>query len=403
MFDFFRQYIRIPVCVLVFSLWMTPVTAVDGPARQGLGRTPHPGTSYLENSGCQALVLAGINELYSLNFDASEAAFTRVATIASNHPIGCVYLALTSIGRSLTEGEKPGTKARLHAYTEMAVNRSLRLQARKIDPWSRFYAGCAFILKSYLEGHRQNYITSLKWLKRGILQINRACENSETAADAKVLLGSYQYFTSRLPWYFRFFATLLIEPSNQNMGIENLEYATTHSIFDRTEAQMLLATAYSWDGQSEAAFELAESLSREFPENYCFAFLRQDIMMRQHNFRGALACATNRLARIENDIRPYVHGLLADQHYIIGLIQTRMKNYHSALTHFALAFKLAKDKPYLRAWAILRQGTVYDLMEKHAAARNCYAIVKTIHHKSDLLDTYGRRFSVDPYKGEPLE
>jgi len=48
-------------------------------------------------------VHTGINQLYDLNFDEAEGTFTQIAATASNHPIGCVYLALTSIGRTLTK------------------------------------------------------------------------------------------------------------------------------------------------------------------------------------------------------------------------------------------------------------------------------------------------------------
>jgi len=328
-------------------------------------------------------VQTGIHQLYNLNFDQAETIFTQVATTTSNHPIGCVYLALTSITRSLSKGTTPEDTAKFHTYTEMA--------------------------KSYSEGKRQNYIDSLRWLKRGVSQINRACKISQTSADAKLLLGSYQYFTSRLPWYFRFFASLLVEPANRNTGIENLEYAVSHSKFGRVESEMLLAIAYSWDDQPDAALILAENLSIKLPENYCLGFLKQEILLRQYKYKQALNCASNQLIKIEFDKRNDISGLLANQHYMLGLIYTRTKNYDPALKNFALAFNLSENKPFLKAWAILRQGTVYDLKRQRSQARNCYAVVKTIPvvavtlHESDLLDAYGRKFADVPYRGEQLD
>ena len=82
----------------------------------------------------------------------------------------------------MTSGETPEINARFHRYVDMAVNRSLSLQLQKTDPWVRFYSGTAYILKAYSEGKRQNYIVSLRWLKRGIAQINHAYDNNETSA-----------------------------------------------------------------------------------------------------------------------------------------------------------------------------------------------------------------------------
>jgi len=43
------------------------------------------------------------------------------------------------------------------------------------------------------------------------------------------------------------------------------------------------------------------------------------------------------------------------------------------------------------------------LKKERGRARDCYAVLKMIDHKSDLLKAYGRKFSEKPYRGEPLE
>lgn len=348
-------------------------------------------------------VHTGINQLYNLNFDQAEDTFSQVTVTESNHPIGYVYLALTSICRTLTMGTTEANSEMFHTNITLAVRKALSSKSSKKAPWNLYYSGVAFLLKSYSEGKQQNYIDSLRWLKRGISLMNRSCKNSETSADAKMFLGSYQYFTSRMPWYFRFFASLLVEPANQNMGIENLEYAVSHSEFGRVESEMLLSIAYLWDDQYYTALSFAEKLSTEHPENYCFGFLKQEVLLRQREYKTALNCATNQLVRIEYDKRKEINGLIANQYYMLGLIYTKTKKYDEALRNFAFTFNFSENKPYLKAWAILRQGTVYDLKKQYSRARNCYAVVKTIHHESDLLDAYGRKFTAIPYKGEPLE
>jgi len=345
----------------------------------------------------------GINQLYNLNFDQAEGTFSQITVTESNHPIGYVYLALTAIGRSLTMGTTESNTEQFHSYTEMAVKHALSSKSSEKASWNLYYSGVAFILKSYSEGKQQNYIDSLRWLKRGISLINRSCKDSKTTADAKMFLGSYQYFTSRMPWYFKFFASLLVEPANQNIGIENLEYAVSHSKFGRIESEMLLSIAYLWDNQHYTALDFAEKLLTEHPENYCFGFLKQEILLRQREYKNALKCATNQLIKIEYDKRNEINGLIANQYYMLGLIYTKTKKYDDALKNFAFAFNFAENKPYLKAWAILRQGTVYDLTKQFSRAKSCYAVVKTIHHESDLLNAYGKKFAAIPYRGEPLE
>ena len=348
-------------------------------------------------------IFTGINQLYNLNFDEAEKTFTSVSASLSNNPVGCVYLGITSIGRTLTEGETKENTARFHAYTDTAVARALRSKTSLKDSWDLYYSGVAFLLKSYSEGKKQNYIESLKWLKRGLALINRCVEREETKADAKMLIGAYRYFASRMPWYFKFFASLLVEPADRAEGLCDLEFAVARSKFNRTEAELFLSIAYMWDARSEAAYQLASNLLEKYPENYCVGFLTQEILLRQKKYNAALDYATNQFHKIEFDKRPVTGGLMANQHYMLGLIYERKRKYDAALKNFALAYILAKNKPYLKAWAILRQGTIYDLKNDRAQARNCYAVVRMTDHKSDLLNAFGRRFSEKPYRGESLE
>ena len=114
-------------------------------------------------------------------------------------------------------------------------------------------------------------------------------------------------------------------------------------------------------------------------------------------------CATNQLLKIEYDKRIGTGGLIANQYYMLGLIFTKAGKYDAALKNFALAYTLANNKPYLKALSILRQGTIYDLKKDRSRARDCYAVIKTIDHKSNLLNAYGKKFFEKPYHGERLE
>jgi len=348
-------------------------------------------------------IYTGINQLYNLNFDAAEKIFTEVSASLSNNPIGCVYLGLTSIGRTLTEGETKENTARFHAYTDTAVARALHSKVSVKNSWDLYYSGVAFLLKSYSEGKKQNYIESLKWLKRGLALISRCVKREETRADARMLIGAYRYFASRMPWYFKFFASLLIEPANKSEGLRNLEFAASHSKFNRTEAELFLSIAYMWDARSEAAYQLSENLSERYPGNYCIGFLTQEILLRQKKYNAALDFATNQFRKIEFDKRSETGGLIANQHYMLGLIYEGKRKYDAALKNFALAYTLAKNKPGLKAWSILRQGTIYDLKNDRSRARDCYAAAMMINHHSDLLNAFSRKFSNKPYRGELLE
>jgi len=348
-------------------------------------------------------LLSGINNLYNLEFEKADYYFDSVLETSSNCPASFIYLAVTTIGRETLDGSSEKLERKTQLYIDDALKAALRTAFSTNEPWSNFFAGEAFLLKSYLESKQENYISSLRWLKHGLNQINKAGAFEEARADANMILGAYKFYVSYMPWYIRYFATLFIEPTSKEQGLERLEDAASNAVFVRAEAQMLLAAAFLWEREPDRALEVVSILSRKFPDNFFLATLKQKILVEQRLYSEAYKSATNNLRKIENDNRFYVHGLLVDQYYELGLINTAQSNYYKALANFASAYKLAENKPHYQAWSLLRQGTVYDMMNQRDMAIKCYHASQKTKFDSELLRNYCKTFLKYPYKGEILE
>jgi len=349
------------------------------------------------------LLQSGIQNFYNLEFDKAEYYFDAVVKSASNCPAGYIYLAITTIGRETLTGTSEKLENEIELYIDKALKIALKNSFSNNDPWSYFFAGEAFILKSYLESKEKNYVSSLRWLKHGIKKINKAASFKKSCADANMILGTYKYYVSYMPWYTRYFANLFIEPANHEQGISKLEDAASNAIFVNPEAKMLLSGAFFWEREPDIALNILSTLTEKFPDNYLFAILNQKIFVEQKLFSEAFNSATNNFKEIENDNRFYVHGLLVDQYYELGLINTAQTNYYKALGNFAAANKLSENKPHFQAWALLRQGTIYDIINQRNMARKCYKAAQKIKFDSELLKNYCKTFLKYPYKGEVLE
>ncbi len=349
------------------------------------------------------LLQSGIQNLYNLEFDKAEYYFDAVVKSEPNCPAGYIYLAITTIGRETLMGTSEKLENEVELYIDKALKIALKNSFSTSNPWSYFFSGEAFILKSYLESKEKNYVSSLRWLKHGIKKINKAASFKKTCSDANMILGTYKYYVSYMPWYIRYFANLFIEPANQEAGITKLEESAYNAIFVKPEAQMLLSGAFFWEREPDIALNILSRLTKRFPNNYLFSILNQKILVDQKLFSEAFNSATNNFNKIENDNRFYVHGLLVDQYYELGLINTAQTNYYKALGNFASASKLAENKPHFKAWALLRQGTIYDIINQRNMARKCYKATQKTKFESELLNNYCKTFLKYPYKGEILE
>jgi tetratricopeptide (TPR) repeat protein len=345
----------------------------------------------------------GIEHLHNLDFAQAEACFASVAARAADQPVGDVYLACAALWRGVAEGMNSGITARFEHHVNLAAQRGFEFLGREYDPWQRFYLGAAFVLRGCAEGRRGEYISALQWLKRGIVEIDALRDDPQVGADACAILGACEYFTAYAPWYVRVIASLLLVPADARQGLEHLERAAAQARFVRTEAALLLAAAYMWERETDRALDISATLEARYPGNHLLWTLQQEILLRDARVGAAFTIATNQIERISGDPRVDVHGLLPDQQYMLGRIELARGNYPRALTHFSYAERIARDKPYVRAWALLRQGTIYDLLNRTDEARACYTAVERVGPVSPLVKEYARQFIRVPYQGAPLE
>ena len=358
-----------------------------------------PASGLVSNTVAQ--INDGLQHLYNLDFNQAETAFAAVVQATSNHPAGYIYLAVNELARMMVEGESPATIAAAELYIREANDKALKRVLSPEDSWDRFFAGSAFLLRACWEGRQERYIEALQWLKRAMVQINKAQNHPQTQADAQVLVGAYQYFMSRTPWCIRFFSALLIESNDRQQGIKNLEEGMREARFTGTEARLLLSTVYLWEDEPERAHEYIKGLVDQFPGNVLLQCFKKQLLQEEHRMDAALAVATNSLSRVGKSSR--LQGLLPDMQYDAGLLYMYHTNYTAAGKLFIDAYTSASNKPAIRAWTALRAGTVHDLQERRGAARLWYRKALEQPQCSDLVRYYAREFLQKPYHGETLE
>lgn len=345
----------------------------------------------------------GITQLYNLELDRADASFTRVAALASNHPAPYVYLAASLVTRSMCEGLSQEHNQGIARCLQRAVEAAGAQTNTVSRAWQDVYIGAVFLVQAQQVGLRGDYLDGLYALKRAAARLERAARDPAVAVDAGVLLGAYQYFGDYTPWYMRQFAGLLLSPTSRAAGLRRLDDGTTQAVLLQPEARMLACVAHTWERNDERAEELAAGLTNQFPNNPQWDLLLQYVLLQSGKYEAALASATNALARLETTARPLARAVLPDQHYYCGVIYAAGTNYHRALTHFGAAAAFAGRKARLRMWAVLRQGTMHDLLGERDAARACYRAAHTGRDAPQSVRAYARQFLDQPYAGQTLE
>lgn len=360
-----------------------------------------------ELAGLPAAALAilhdGIAHLYNLELDRADASFTRVAVLASNHPAPYLYLAASLVTRSMCEGPSPTHNQGIARCLQRAVEAAGAKTNPESRAWQDVYIGAVLLIQAQQLGWRGDYLNGLYALKRAAARLERAARDPAVAADAGVLLGAYHYFGDATPWYLRQFAGVLLSPTCRADGLRRLDDGAARALLLQPEARMLACVAHAWERNGTRAVELAAGLTNQFPNNPQWDLLLQYVLLQCGKYEAALASATGALARLETTARPLARAVLPDQHYFCGVIYAVGTNYHRALTHFGAAAAFADRKARLRMWAVLRQGTMYDLLGDRDAARACYRAAHTGRDAPQTVRAYARQFLDQPYAGQTLE
>jgi len=354
-------------------------------------------------AGAVPVMRAGIFHLYNLELERAEECFVRAGEVATNHPAPHVYLAASLVTRVMCEGPRAERDRGITRCLQRAVEAARTEEGAASRAWRDVYVGAVFLLRAQQVGMRGEYLEGLHMLKRAAGRLERAARVAETAADAGVLLGAYQYFGDYTPWYMRHFAGLMLAPTDRAAGLRRLDDGVAGAVMLQAEARMLACVAHSWEGNAGRAEELAAGLTNEFPGNPQWELLLQYVLMRSGRYEAALASASGAVARLEVTARPMARAVLADQHYYCGVIYAAGTNYVRALTHFGAAAAYAERKGRVRMWAVLRQGTMHDLLGNREAACACYRAAQSGREAPESVRAYARQFLDEPYAGQALE
>ena len=359
--------------------------------------------SQLFSLQARALTQRGMQALHNLDLVEAEEAFTMVTVVASNHPAGYVCRAMVAWCRVMADGPSDARRRDFAHLVDEAIACGQAGGDTNRDAWTDLFLGVAFVMRASVLAEQKNTADALEWAKRGMGRLMRATRRRETSADAAVLVGAYQYFIDTTPWFCRFFASLFITPTDRTQGIENMASGMAGAHILGPEARLLLAVASLWEDDTDRATDLVDGLAHDFPRNHQIAALRQAVLLREGKIAAAYLCASNCLVTIENDSRAYTWGFKADQQYALGIIAAAATDYQTSAAHFAKAYALAGTKTRLAAWAILRQGTIHDLMGQREDACRCYLAVRSIETDTPLARNFADLFLGQPYAGETIE
>ena len=189
--------------------------------------------------------------------------------------------------------------------------------------------------------------------------------------DAKLILGTYRYVVSTLPFPVRMMAYLVGFGGGKEAGLAMIEEAVGASDTE-VEAQFALILMYNREERYAEAQRILARLQDEYPKNRLLWLEAGATALRAERPPEAAAALAEGFAKLDGDPRPRMYGETSLWHYARGAARVALGQVAAARRDLEAA-STTDTHIWVRGRCALELGKIADLDGDRARARDLYA------------------------------
>jgi tetratricopeptide (TPR) repeat protein len=194
--------------------------------------------------------------------------------------------------------------------------------------------------------------------------------------DAKLIQGVYDYILGSLPWTIRAIGMVGGYHGDKERGIETIEEVAAKGKDNRLDADLMLCALYRRDGQVTRAIPLVIRLMDRFPRNYLLRFELAQMYGASGQRQKAIGTLGEIAKRKEENSPGYARIPWEKIYFETGNLEFWFNDLDRALENLQ---KVTSTPAQLKELdlntgvvALMRQGQIYDLQNRHNLAVKVY-------------------------------
>lgn len=161
------------------------------------------------------------------------------------------------------------------------------IRAKQDVARNELYLGMAYGLQARLKGMRGQDLPAARAGKKMRSTLLKALEDDPNLNDAYLGVGIYNYFVDTLPAIVKIIRWFIGLPGgDRNLGLQQIERATTQGDLSRGEAKFYLAKDFSrpYENHYQRSLELFQELAHEYPHSGLWKILVGSLEIRLGRF-----------------------------------------------------------------------------------------------------------------------
>lgn len=203
-----------------------------------------------------------------------------------------------------------------------ALTKTRRRDGSQVDAEVSYQIGAAHRLLSALAGSiGGSQFKSLGAARRAYHEHRHVLEIDPQHADARLTVGLYRYFISRMPAWSRLVAAIAGLDSDRDGGLQLVEHAAESRGPASANALLSLIVIYNQQARHDDALRVIGRLQQRFPRNRLLWLEAATTQLRAGRAAEARASIEHGLRMLDADPRPRAPGELARWHHHYGIAQ----------------------------------------------------------------------------------
>jgi tetratricopeptide (TPR) repeat protein len=258
-----------------------------------------------------------------------------------------------------------------HAGKALALAEA-RLRSDPQDVQALYDAGAALgVLASYAATVEGRVGGAFSQAKRAFNAHERVMRLDARRKDAGLVVGTYRYIVSTLPFPLRWMAYVAGFGGDRQYGIRLVEDAARYPSDAQTDAKVALLLLYNREGRFKDALAVSDDLIARYPKNRVVVLEAGATAIRARLFAQADHVLSEGLTRFATDPRPKAFGEEAMWYYKRGVARIPLGNVAGAQTDLQRAQSLPA-RSWVKARIRLEQGKLEDLAGRREGALAAY-------------------------------
>jgi tetratricopeptide (TPR) repeat protein len=345
------------------------------------------------------LVMAGVDAIYRMDFDAADAAAKQAMTLNPDYPHAYLGAAATDFIRYIYGPAQADDRLvrSFESKTETAIVVAEKwMKTHPDDADVLLVLGSGYGIRARLALERHQYLKGWTNGSRSMKYIRASIKADPQEYDSYLGLGMFDYYVDTIPRFAGWLAKIMLG-GNRARGLQELAVTSEKGHFARTAAQLIQVEIFTQDAfgarNTPEAVRLMKGIRAKYPDSSMLHSAATVALYENANYDEGLREAREYLKRVKSGHYPAANNGMARA--LIGTMLWANGEKEAGLAEFREGFVPSGAVSRWEVWNRVRAGQILDALGRRDEALAAY---KSAYAENDA---WGFRTVIKPCLSKP--